>query len=410
MMGTLAKNKRWDHRLLPIRRALWIAEAWLALGCDAEPAGSSTLAGRTRLDAAIGGSEIVTQDGGQRSGATAQVGEQREEEVDARQEGVDGGPSRRVPPSQERPGGMDASTKNRQRESGVPFDAPTTPARIEEMATSQELEGHYRGCVALASCLPRGLGLGNCIHLRLQTAAPHPPCIHHVRTCDDVLACVGVTRRHDLGICSGVAGWRCDGDLATYCGAPQAIQVDCAHRGASCRLPSKDIGLSPNVHPCVAPEPTSCTDGQVGCAGSPYRCLDGKPYVIDCGIWEARCETTSEGAPVCTHDNSCSELDSQTCEGGAIVMCSPDGLQTRFDCAFVGDRCELNEQGEGGYCLGPGQTIEGFLNCEERCQGSVMSLCGRPDEQLDCQDYGFRACEEYIDTAIGTRTLVRCTQ
>ncbi|MDD9940053.1 MAG: hypothetical protein OXU20_03225 [Myxococcales bacterium] len=298
---------------------------------------------------------------------------------------------------------------------GAPLsDAGAEPPSVQEAGAidpTSRLEEHYQSCVALVSCYPNpGYNLSECIHMRLQGTWFPGACARRVRTCGDVLECLGVSRWQQAEACVGPPGWRCDGDLATYCGSEESVLVDCTRLGATCRVPTGGDAFLAGRFPCLLPLPESCQEGEVSCFGDyAYRCVNDKPYGQSCSHWGGgACVRTSEMSAACMAWPKCEAAGTLVCSGDLLEHCNRFGRLVRHDCGFVGDQCVIEELEDAqiGYCAGPRQTPESVRECQEHCDGSVMNLCLGQPEALDCRDYGFAHCASGINAA--GRIFVHC--
>jgi hypothetical protein len=222
-------------------------------------------------------------------------------------------------------------------------------------------------------------------------------CLGALRTCDDVLACLG--SRVALDECADGQTTRCEGELAITCNAQDESVIDCqkstGQKGA-CQV----LGDGAAAHAeCVVDAPCTASTRINDCHGDvTYRCqAPDLAFGADCGQFGLTCKRG-----VCatrTVPEHCDEPATAGCDGSVIRACSPSGELFERDCsrfipAMVCSQTGGDEENDNPwYDCEPKGCYWPFDNFDS-CRGDDLVAHVDNDSELrvHCPDYGFATC------------------
>lgn len=178
----------------------------------------------------------------------------------------------------------------------------------------------------------------------------------------------------------GLSSSRCGGDLLSGCTLDgQRFRVDCARYDAVCAEAS--FFSSFNVCAIARCGPVA------GCRGSAKElCLGDAVLLEDCARDGQRCALL-DGGPQCVSDRACASGTESHCEGSVVVLCQPNGFESRTDCA----RNPTRRRCKGGACVETGTEC---ADLRVTCEGSAVNFCADGFvRQVDCLNVGFAGCD-----------------
>jgi hypothetical protein len=148
----------------------------------------------------------------------------------------------------------------------------------------------------------------------------------------------------------------------------------------------------------VQDSPATCNDpeGLIHCSGNTaYTCVNGLAFGEQCNRHQAACVEEFAGAAYCQPvQGTCDERGNVSCNGDVIEVCDTGGFLSLYDCGFADSSCFA--QGSSlGWCLAPGCTTDD--DDDEHCDGTTLvSFPGGARLEIDCTDYGFTGCREWV--------------
>ena len=247
-------------------------------------------------------------------------------------------------------------------------------------------EALLRGCILYESCYSATTSISTCVTFNIPDAFSGRSCAENAATCADIVDCRHSAYLHPgaPASCTDTSN-RCLNNVAVNCGFDVPEYTDCNLEGGTCSDIS-GFALCEVVPSCVEEDFTN------GCSGNnSYFCYQGVGYGVDCSTLAATCDPL-DGS--CYYAQASCGVDSALCVGAVAEECF-GGKQTSYDCGAVNLGC--TEDNDTTYCLAAGCEPDDWIDCEESCSGSELTLCyGGAEVTVDCRDYGFNTCAESL--------------
>lgn len=275
-------------------------------------------------------------------------------------------------------------------------------------------------CVLRASCDPANVfSISECVSKNVPISSEREFCTTTAQDCAGIERCTGSRWLSHEECALEAQGYSCQDSpevsRIVFCSlllpGVGGFRLDCAPRGGQCFVDDSDPEAP--FAECLLPETKQgeCTvpEGEYACLegqNTVYTCHDGVRYGTDCGALQTIClQPAGFDADCYRAGTPCEGTQTRCLDDDTLAECI-FGQRTLYDCSSVGLRCENDPRTGFGACVAPGCTTENVSNCQESCDGNVLTFCygGRPFS-IDCASYPeFDTCIESEGDDGSTRT------
>jgi hypothetical protein len=298
----------------------------------------------------------------------------------------------------------DAGDASDTSDTNRPDTAPPPPTDFCQWSSSTARDKANRACAWLGACAT-GFGandFGQCVDDAVRAyncnvdpsrkvagdAHKYWDCLWKVKTCADVLACMGpaatcTPQGLEYGACSGSLGLDCPA-----AGGKAVGLQPCIGEGKVCNLATNKLACGGTS--------AACSGGAAACTGTGTAITDcsagaGVDQGIDCKLYGSICQPYASGAAcqVLNDGGACTPTGTVTCGANAVVQGCPSGSLETVQCNELLEGtagCDFTQPGPlwdmtrgcvaNGAACAPGCSADGGLIACQRQKHRIEIACG----------------------------------